>query len=284
MRLRITYRSGLRNLQETTAESARTDCTITDENLLKKNLSAEEGANVNYNCTANATGRDASTANFTLNTDIPITMVNSNGTIESLDFSEVNFIGDSAESSSSLQDNQEVIGGVATLKVTSADIDKYNLILKGNLDESRRRLRNLALSSGDKIIMNFLDNSNVTNKYECTLTKSTISQLDCDTSSNPIKTTVGKLDLSAGTSEDNSTLFTVELDNSIDRDSPLATQGSNRYTYNKSSSGLSGGAIAGIVIACVVALAAASIAAIMLRKPSPLVENTTIVELKNENI
>ena len=36
VRLRITYRSDLRNLQETTAESARTDCTITDENLLKK--------------------------------------------------------------------------------------------------------------------------------------------------------------------------------------------------------------------------------------------------------
>ena len=60
--------------------------------------------------------------------------------------------------------------------------------------------------------------------------------------------------------------------------------GSSRYTYSKSSSGLSGGAIAGIVIACVVALAAVSIAAIMLRKPSPPVDNTTIVDLKTDNI
>ena len=60
--------------------------------------------------------------------------------------------------------------------------------------------------------------------------------------------------------------------------------GNSRYTYVKSSSGLSGGAIAGIVIACVVALAAASIAAIMLRKPTPPVENTTIVDLKTDNI
>ena len=40
----------------------------------------------------------------------------------------------------------------------------------------------------------------------------------------------------------------------------------------------------GIVIACVVALAAASIAAIMLRKPTPPVNNTTIVDLKTETI
>ena len=65
----------------------------------------------------------------------------------------------------------------------------------------------------------------------------------------------------------------------------IQTKGSsNRYIYNKSSSGLSGGAIAGIVIACVVALAAASIAAVMLRKPTPPVDNTTIVDLKTENI
>ena len=50
--------------------------------------------------------------------------------------------------------------------------------------------------------------------------------------------------------------------------------------YRKNSSGLSGGAIAGIVIACVVVLAAASIAAIMLRKPTPPIDNTTVVGLK----
>ena len=55
-----------------------------------------------------------------------------------------------------------------------------------------------------------------------------------------------------------------------------------RSYYRKSSSGLSGGAIAGIVIACVVALIAASIAAIMLRKPTVAqpVENTTAVQLR----
>ena len=57
-------------------------------------------------------------------------------------------------------------------------------------------------------------------------------------------------------------------------------------TFSKSSSGLSGGAIAGIVIACVVVLIAAAFAAIMLRKPrtAPL-DNTTVSGLKTvENL
>ena len=59
---------------------------------------------------------------------------------------------------------------------------------------------------------------------------------------------------------------------------------SNSAGYRKSSSGLSGGAIAGIVIACVVVLIAAAVAAIMLRKPTPPVDNTTVVDLKQDNI
>ena len=59
---------------------------------------------------------------------------------------------------------------------------------------------------------------------------------------------------------------------------------SNSAVYRKSSSGLSGGAIAGIVIACVVVLIAAAVAAIMLRKPTPPIDNTTVVDLKQENI
>ena len=65
-----------------------------------------------------------------------------------------------------------------------------------------------------------------------------------------------------------------------------ATGGRSDQTavYRKSSSGLSGGAIAGIVIACVAVLIAAAVAAIMLRKPTPPIDNTTVVDLKQENI
>ncbi len=47
--------------------------------------------------------------------------------------------------------------------------------------------------------------------------------------------------------------------------------------YQKSGSGLSGGGIAGVVIACVVALVIASIIAIMLRKPKPQIQNMSSV-------
>ena len=59
-----------------------------------------------------------------------------------------------------------------------------------------------------------------------------------------------------------------------------STSRGSRFSYRKSSSGLSGGAIAGIVIACVVALITASLAAIILRKPSQPIDNTTVVGLK----
>ena len=55
--------------------------------------------------------------------------------------------------------------------------------------------------------------------------------------------------------------------------------------YRKSSSNLSGGAIAGIVIACAVALIIASIAAIMLKKSSVAApfqpQNPSIVGLRS---
>ena len=134
--------------------------------------------------------------------------------------------------------------------------------------------------------MNLRDTNDVTNEYPCFLSgvQSSTADLTCDTSSNPLKTTVGKLHLSSGI-KNGETLF-VEMNNPGENGTYVITPsaGGNRYTYSKSSSGLSGGAIAGIVIACVVALAAASIAAIMLRKPTPPVDNTTIVDLKTETI
>ena len=284
LRLRITYRSRFRNLQETTAESARTDCVLTDPSLAGKTLSENEAKNVNYDCSANATQGDASTANFTLNTDVPMTMVNANGTAETLDFAEVNFNGEAAEESISLQVNTQTISGSYIFTATNLEFAKQVLVFTGTLS-SRRRLRNLELRNGQTVQMTLVDSSNEGNKYDCTYNvASSSSTLECDTSSNPIKTTVEKLDLNVGTSTDNQTLVTLKMDDALDRSAAITTPSSSRYTYNRSSSGLSGGAIAGIVIACVVALAAASIAAIMLRKPAPPVDNTTIVDLKTETI
>ena len=285
-RLRITYKRAFRNLQEATAESARTDCEIEDKSLLGKTLGPEDGANVNYICEANATQGDVTTANFTLNTDVPLTMVNANGTMESLDFTEVNFNGDSAETASSLQENVIEMSQDSSyyLKESIAYIDKYILILSGRLSNSRL-LRRLALNEGT-IKMNLSNTDGSTNEYECYISgdSSDSKNLTCDTQSNPLRSTVRDLHLSSGTNDDKQTLF-IEMKNATGNASyPIVPSPGNRYSYSKSSSGLSGGAIAGIVIACVVALAAASIAAIMLRKPSPPVDNTTIVDLKTETI
>ena len=284
LRLRITYARGLRlrDLEAATAESVRTDCSITDKTLAGKILSEEEGKNVNYDCSANATAGDASTANFTLNTDVPLTMVNANGTTESLSFDEVNFNGDSNDAANNLQDSTQKLSGIAILKNSTASFDKYVLTITGLLDKSRR-LRNL---EDNEVTMNIKNNDDKTKTYSCQIqgtTNGTQSSLTCDTSSDPLKTTVGKMHLSSGNSSD--TLYSIEMLNpDSNSTTPVEYNGARNVFYSKSSSGLSGGAIAGIVIACVVVLAAASIAAIMLRKPSPPIDNTTVVNLKSENI
>ena len=287
LRLRILYSNGgLRSLQNAQAESARTDCEIVDKSLAGKVLSEDEGKNINYNCKVNATMGDASTASFALNPDIPLTIVNANGTIESVDFKDINFNGDTGEAATNLEEGSapEITGKVYTIKEAIAFYEGYILKIAGKCDESRR-LRNL-LSSGENVEMNIANNDDKIKTYTCTFEGSTTggdAELSCNTQSDPLRTTVGKMHLSSGKAGDD--LLSIEMDN-LDGNSTheiYPTGGSNRY-YSKSSSGLSGGAIAGIVIACVVALAAASIAAIMLRKPTPPIDNTTVVNLKSENI
>ena len=208
MRLRITYTKKLRNLEDTTiAESAKTNCTIVNESLAGKNLSNDEGENVNYKCEANTTAGDPSSANFTLNTDVPITMVNANGTSESLNFTEINFNGNSGEESASIQNNTVTINSTATLKYTNVSISDYILIFTGILEQN-----GVNLSEKETITMSLLDNSNTTKKYNCTLQgiNSNKTNLSCDTSSNKIRTTVANLHLSSGYSF-NGTLFTIEM-------------------------------------------------------------------------
>ena len=214
-----------------------------------------------------------------------MTMVNSDGSTESLSFDEVNFNGDSATESVSLQTNTQEVKSIYTLQDCYVSVNRYILTITGELVSSRRLLRNLALADGSELAMTLLDDDGNSKKYDCTLNavSSPTYSLNCDTSSDPIETTSENLHLSAGNSNGGD-LLTVEMANANSTTPIVTSSGSSRYTYSKSSSGLSGGAIAGIVIACVVALAAASIAAIMLRKPSPPIENTTIVDLKNDNI
>ena len=191
---------------------------------------------------------------------------------DSLDFSEINFNGNSSEESQSLQQNTKTISSTVSLKDAEASVDTSNKLTTGTIVPLSILTET---SSGD--------NENV--EYDCTVKSTSPGELDCDTSSYPLKTTVQNLHLSTGTTSDN-TLVTVYMKDYNRNSTDIITTGSSsRYTYNKSSSGLSGGAIAGIVIACIAVLLAASIAAIMLRKPAPPIDNTTVVGLKTvENV
>jgi len=120
--------------------------------------------------------------------------------------------------------------------------------------------------------MEFIDYSSgtaTTKNIDCVVVSSTT--LECDRS---IKTYISNITQAKST--DDSILLNINVAEK-ETGSLVGTTGNYNSVQRKSSSGLSGGAIAGIVIACVVVLAAASVAAILIRKPKPPVETTTVI-------
>ena len=285
-RLRITYGARLRNLalgDSGTAESVRSDCTADSKVGVDVSLTGE---NVKFTCEANSTG-DVSTANVQVNTDVPLTIVEADGSTSTLGFDNINFNGNAAEEAANLGKVQDLTEW-HILKETVASLDGQYLVLSGTLET--QNLRRLALSESDPIIMqlsNQNNENNATDSYSCNYVKGSPAQLRCDASNKELKTSDQDLQASSGSpSSTNGTLVQVLMKNPSNGTAFTVGGGGSGTgnTYRKSSSGLSGGAIAGIVIACVVVLVAAAIAAIMLRKPTPPVENTTVAELRTDNI
>jgi hypothetical protein len=225
-RLRITYNSRLRNLAE---DSVPSYCTIKNPNLVGVVPSEDNPQNVDYDCNATAL-QDKPIGNVTLNTDINMQLSkvqNGKEVYDSLDFSEINFNGNSSEESQSLQQNTKTISSTVSLKDAEASVDKTTLKLKGTFDPSNK------LTTGTIVPLSILtetshgDNENV--EYDCTVKSTSPGELDCDTSSYPLKTTVQNLHLSTGTTSDN-TLVTVYMKDYNRNSTDIITTGSNRYT------------------------------------------------------
>ena len=286
-RLRVTQNSRrIRSLaDETVAESVPTTCTIKNTDLA--DTIPDDGKNIDYDCSANTEKVNAQKAKVALNTDVAMELEDKNGQNETFDFTDLNFKGNSADDSSNLQNAEDMPDKSVDLNdIELLSSDKTSFRLKGIADPKN------VLKQDDIIpfkVQNRQSNGQLVAeeikcKVESTSSSSGETVLDCPGDANTDMKNINSL---TGFNNDYSlTLYVKDWQNT---DTPLQTGKyypggsdgqSNNIMYRKDSSGLSGGAIAGIVIACVVVLAAASIAAIMLRKPTPPIDNTTVVGLK----
>ena len=281
MRLAIKYNTRrLRSLQsdQITGESTPTTCQIKNDfrNRIGKN---GDGENIDYDCTAQTSVDTSKIQNVVLDPTMPMVVGKS-----AISFNDVEFTEDSKDGTQNLLDISSVPSGI--LDETTASMFNNKLIIKGILKPSDTLNQNqnfdlelYDLSNNEMKTVSCKVNEIKTNSGSCTI--------ECDTVKTPLSTNLGNLTL-AKSSNPEKLYLKINTDKSKDQNQLITSESINNSNVlsNKSSSGLSGGAIAGIVIACVAVLAAASIIAICLRRPKPVVDTTiTVMGLQNgENI
>ena len=281
MRLAIKYNTRrLRSLQsdQITGESTPTTCQIKNDfrNRIGKN---GDGENIDYDCTAQTSVDTSKIQNVVLDPTMPMVVGKS-----AISFNDVEFTEDSKDGTQNLLDISSVPSGI--LDETTASMIDNKLIIKGILKPSDTLNQNqnfdlelYDLSNNEMKTVSCKVNEIKTNSGSCTI--------ECDTVKTPLSTNLGNLTL-AKSSNPEKLYLKINTDKSKDQNQLITSESINNSNVlsNKSSSGLSGGAIAGIVIACVAVLAAASIIAICLRRPKPVVGTTiTVMGLQNgENI
>ena len=266
MRLRILYASTrLRNL-EAAAQSVRATCEISA--LFEAEVNGD-GENIDYLCTA-PKDKDRELASVNLDTTIEMDM---DGT--SVSFDDVNFSDEAYDQASNISSATSFSAGWI---VVNSINEKF--VIKGKPQPQPflnsyigKTIRITFVTIGSR--RRLQDNKQT---YDCKVNSDSEveTEIQCD---GEIKTT--KFKLKYAISKD-VTLALLPGDSGF----PDEINANSRVsrTYRKGSSGLSGGAIAGIVIPCVVVAIAAAVAVIMLKKPSPPIDNTTNFNLKQENI
>ena len=262
MRLIVQYKENrLRNLEEMSPQSVPCECKTEDSRA--KGTPPEEETDIDYNCTADkAEGFEVGTVK--LDANYPMQLDD-----ETVEFTDIYLGDDAKEQANNITQTEgqnlftveyfEDFNIKGTTKPNATFLEQYvnqpiKLIFTYTPSSSRRRLE-------------------TSPEIPCTVQSS--NEIQCQGN------IPGKITKIEKTDNDYKLSFVPKNDNSYP---DSAGSPSNPAVYRKSSSGLSGGAIAGIVIACVVVLIAAAVAAIMLRKPTPPIDNTTVVDLKQENI
>ena len=250
-RLRINYQ------QEGIAYSARTDCFMMNHfyNRFENEENGTKGEYINYNCEA-LTMYDSKNIVVILNTDIPMIIVNYLGESEIIDFSEMNFNGDTSDESSFIQENTINMEKFGILENTEVFVDSNNtLVFRGDLNPPK------AFENVKKIKMFLMNQENgeiITKNYSCNLIQISkpIYEVNCNISESYIITTVNNLHLSTGTSEkgedtEEGVFLTIDVKSGLNNKTeiiinPVQAQ-VNQIIYRKSSDGLSGGLLLGLL-------------------------------------
>ena len=299
LRLRIAYSFGrLRNLQddESAAESVPSTCYINNPELAGKNGT---GANIKYDCNATTTYNATDITNVTINTDVPLKADN-----QSFSFENVTFNGNASEEAANLVEaTDQVEGDPIDIRDADITVEEDKVVFTGTVAGDEGASTAKAMYDNKETFTMLLSNFSSSEEeffeeYDCQISSYTADgdngkvDMTCKTPNKNLKNpnafnfddslSIGERVVTLHMKEGVSTpvnweVVSTDTDKTTDA---TKTDAVNNISYRKNSSGLSGGAIAGIVIACAVVLIAASIVAMMLRKPAPPLDNTTVVGLK----
>ena len=297
LRLRIAYSFGrLRNLQdESAAESVPSTCYINNPELAGKNGT---GGNIKYDCNATTTYNATDITNVTINTDVPLKAYN-----QSFSFENVTFNGNSSEEAANLVEaTDQVEGDPIDIRDADITVEEDKVVFTGTVAGDEGASTAKAMYDGKEtftmLLSDFSTGKENFEEYDCQISSYTADgdngklDMTCQTPNKNLKNpnafnfddslSIGERVVTLHMKEGVSTpvnweVVSTDTDKTTDA---TKTDAVNNISYRKNSSGLSGGAIAGIVIACAVVLIAASIVAMMLRKPAPPLDNTTVVGLK----
>ena len=200
---------------------------------------------------------------------------------EAVTTEEMGYSEEAALGATNLQLEVKQINNMYSLDEATAESSKDNFIIKGRMN------KNYNGNLGDNLVLTLYDNRTnpaTTKDVNCSISK--VDGKIFDFTCTPKDSVSGVLFKSPLKDNSNNSISINNTDSGNDYFSfikgSIDTTGNStlpikRGDYRKASSGLSGGAIAGIVIACAVVLIIASIVAVMLRKPAIPVDNSTSV-------